>query len=150
MRAAVILLHAALENLLRSGEELRFLQVPVDRFKHVRWLKEEKRTLLELMESRGQTMNDVLLRELQSYLDRSNYNNEHDIVSALQRMGLDKQPFEVFLADLQAMMARRHWIAHRADVNKTHPQLTNPIRVTLVEQWLNIVESFGEQLLSRL
>lgn len=44
LRSAVIFLHATLEDLLRSGEELRFLQAPAKAFEQVRWVPEASPT----------------------------------------------------------------------------------------------------------
>lgn len=37
LRSAVVFLHATVEDLLRSGEELRFLHAPAKAFERVRW-----------------------------------------------------------------------------------------------------------------
>lgn len=108
----------------------------------------DKLTLDELAVFRGQTIDDVLMRAFQKYHERSNYNNEQDVVGALERMGLKTGPLKGFLPDLQAMMKRRHEIAHRADVNRKLPQFTNRVIVKVAERWLQVVESFGHQLLS--
>lgn len=159
LRSAVLLLHATFEDLLRSGEELRFLEAPARAFKTIRWVPtppldgkklKDTLTLDELAEFRGQSINDVLFRALQLHLERSNYNNEHDVVGALDRMGLDKRPFVQLFPRLATMMARRHLIAHRADANGKFPHLTNPISKKSVEQWLGAVESFGDVLLAGL
>lgn len=107
-------------------------------------------TLPDLAEVRGQSVNEVLLRALQRHLEHSNYNNEKDVAGALWRMGIDHTPFRSFFPELRAMMARRHWIAHRADVNKDHPHLTNPISVSQVEKWSKTVASFGDALCASL
>lgn len=82
--------------------------------------------------------------------ERSNYNNEKDVVGALERMGIAGEPFRPHYPNLNAMMARRHLIAHRADANSRFPNLTNPIGVKLAESWRTTTESFGKQLLSYL
>lgn len=86
----------------------------------------------------------------QKHHEKSNYNNQDDVVGALQRMGLDVEPFREFLPDLQAMMKRRHEIAHRADINRKYPHLTNRVIVEVVERWLLAVQSFGGRLIASL
>jgi hypothetical protein len=103
-------------------------------------------TLQDLAEFRGQTVNEVLLRALQKRLEHSNYNNEQDVVGALKRMGVDPTPFRESFPELRAMMTRRHWIAHRADVKKDHPNLPNPITPGEIEKWRMAVASFGDAL----
>lgn len=140
------------------------LDAPAKAFERIRWLPpgaqgevyeklNERVTLVDLAAYRNQSVNDVLLRAFQKHHERSNYNNEHDVVGALARMGFPKQPFEPLLTDLAAMMARRHRIAHRADL---HPDrglgrhAATPIGRKLVETWFSAVKSFGERLISQL
>ena len=157
VRAAVVFLHATLEDLLRSGEELRFAAAPSSAFEDMKWVPlagpdkgKDRLTLAELAQYRGKSVDEVLLRAFQKHHEQSNYNNEQDVVGALQRMAFDKRPFERHFSDLAAMMKRRHLIAHRADLNARFPRLTNMMKISDVERWLTTVESFGEQLLGSL
>jgi hypothetical protein len=156
VRSAVVFLHASLEDLLRSCEEVRLDQAPVTAFEGMRWMLpsgEEGKTQLtlsQLAQYRGVKVEDVLRRAFERHHERSNYNNEKDVVGALERMGIAGEPFKVHYSRLNAMMARRHLIAHRADANPRFPNLTNPIGVKLAESWRATIESFGEQLLSSL
>lgn len=159
VRAAIIFLHATLEDLLRSSEELRFPQAPAAAFKRLQWVTQdvkgedktkEKIGLEEFAAFRGQSVDDVLMQAFQKHHERSNYNNQQDVVGALERMGLDTGPFEEFFPDLHAMMKRRHEIAHRADINRRLPRMTNRVIVKVAERWLQVVESFGNRLLSTL
>lgn len=161
VRAAVVFLHATLEDLLRSSEELRFPVAPASAFERVRWVlpsrkndekleAKERLSLAEFAAFRGQTVDEVLLRMFQKHHEQSNYNNQNDVVGALQRMGLELDSFQEYLPDLQAMMKRRHEIAHRADVNRKYPHLTNRVIVEVVERWLHAVQTFGSRLLASL
>lgn len=159
VRAAILFLHATLEDLLRSGEELRFPQAPAAAFKRLQWVRQikgEERTSEKLgLEEfaaafRGQTVDEVLMQVFQKHHERSNYNNQQDVVGALERMGLDTKPFEEFFPDLHAMMKRRHEIAHRADINRRLPQMTNRVIVKVAERWLQTVEAFGNRLVTSL
>jgi len=157
VRAAVLFLHASLEDLLRSSEEVRLDKAPDIAFKRMRWVPpsgdkegKDKVTLDELAQYRGHTVEEVLRRAFERHHERSNYNNEKDLAAALTRMSLPGEPFRAYFSDLQLMMARRHLIAHRADANLKFPNLTNPIGIKLAERWLRATESFGELLLSHL
>lgn len=159
VRAAILFLHATLEDLLRSGEELRFSQAPLAAFKQLRWVTQnakgkevlsDKLSLEEFAVFRGQRVDDVLMQMFQKHHERSNYNSQQDVVGALERMGLDTKPFQEFLPDLQAMMKRRHEIAHRADIHRRIPRLTNRVVVHVAERWLRVVEDFGGRLLASL
>jgi hypothetical protein len=155
VRAAVVFLHASLEDLLRSSEELRLDHAPAKAFEGLRWVApqtggygKDKIGLVDLAQYRGHTVDEVLRRAFERHHEKSNYNNEYDVVGALERMGIPDQGFKAHFADLSAMMARRHLIAHRADSNRKNPKYTNPIGVKLVEKWVMTTLSFGEQLLS--
>ncbi|WAS95150.1 hypothetical protein [Nannocystis punicea] len=156
VRAAVVFMHATLEDLLRSTEELRLPLAPASAFERIGLMlpgadrAKERLTLVELAQLRGQTVNEVLLRAFQKHHEQSNYNNEQDVVGALQRMALEIRPFESYFSDLAAMMKRRHLIAHRADRNPRFPRLTNVMKIKDAERWVATVETFGEQLLSSL
>jgi hypothetical protein len=92
LRAAVLLLHAALEDLLRSTEELRLPlpTIPPDVFKTFKFVPpsgkdaKERFTLEDLAAYRGQSVDDVFSKAIESYLDRSNYNNIADVRSAIK------------------------------------------------------------------
>lgn len=155
LRAAVIFLHATLEDLLRSGEEMRFAVAPSSAFEDLKWVPlsgsdkgKERVSLMELAQYRGRSVDEVLYRAFNKHHEQSNYNNEQDVIGALLRMSLDKRPYERHFSDLAVMMKRRHLIAHRADLNARFPRLTNVMKIRDVERWLATVESFGEQLLS--
>lgn len=160
VRAAVLFLHATLEDLLRSSEELRFPSAPAKAFDRIRWVlpgatKDEERlserlSLTEFAAFRGQTVNEVLMRAFQRHHEQSNYNNENDVVGAIQRMGLEVEAYREFLPELQALMKRRHEIAHRADINRKFSHLTNRVIVEVAERWVRTVESFGGRLLASL
>ena len=78
-------------------------------------------TLSELAQYRGLKIEEVLRRAFERHHERSNYNNEKDIVGALERMGIAGEPFKAHYPNLNAMMS-----------------------------WRTTTESFGEQLLSSL
>jgi hypothetical protein len=79
LRAAVILLHAALEDLLRSMEGLRFPEASPAAFEQLRLAPhgsvekpKEKFTLVDLAAYRGQSVDDVIRKAIDLHLERSN------------------------------------------------------------------------------
>jgi hypothetical protein len=163
LRAAVLLLHAALEDLLRSTEELRLPlpTVPPKVFEALKFVPpsgvwkdaKEKFTLADLAAYRGQSVDDVIGRAIELYLDRSNYNNIADVKSAIDRAGLMNPLTNDDAATIEAMMKRRHWIAHRADPNPMSGRghhAAQSIGRSQVDGWVSVVESFGKALLARM
>jgi hypothetical protein len=158
LRASVILLHAAFEDLLRSIEELRLPTTADDKFDGFRFVPpngsykdgKEKLTLRDLAAYRGKTVDEVFRRTIDGYLEHSNYNNIGEVKSALDRVRIVYTFPKDHAAALEAMMKRRHWIAHRADVNLTAGKghhAAQSIGRVLVSSWMNLVESTGQDLL---
>lgn len=158
LRAAVILLHATLEDLLRSIEELRMPSAVPNAFERIRFLAvgatpkdgKDKFTLVDLAGYRGQSVDDVFRAAIAGHLDHSNYNNIGDAKQALSRSGITYTITQAAAASLEAMMKRRHWIAHRADVNRMSGRGhhgAQSIGKALVISWLDAVEMFGQGVL---
>lgn len=169
LRAAIILLHAALEDLLRAVEEICLPTATETSFSSLKFVPmtgtgsggvvipkdtKERFSLVELAPFRGQSVADVISRAIDFQLERSNYNNIADVKSALERSNIDYS----FLsnadsASLEAMMRRRHLIAHRADRNpmsgKGH-HLAQSIGTKLVEDWTTVVDTLGKAVLAKL
>jgi hypothetical protein len=169
LRAAIVLLHAALEDLLRSVEELRLPTASKDAFKDLKFIPvtgtgkdgavtakdtKEKFSLVELAEYRGQAVDEVLGKSIDLHLERSNYNNIGEVKAALDRTGVDYGFLtRADAASLEAMMKRRHLIAHRADRNpmsgRGHHKAQS-VGTRLVEDWTAVVDSFGRSILAKI
>lgn len=160
LRASVILLHAALEDLLRSMEELRLPRAHPEAFIGLRLAPhgssreaKEKFSLVELAAYRGQSVDEVIEKAILLHLERSNYNNIGEVKQALQRAGVQHNFSPAESATIEAMMRRRHWIAHRADRNPSsgrgHPTV-QPLGRGLVEQWISLIDTFGRAVVAAL
>lgn len=161
LRAAVILAHAAIEDLLRSTEELRLPNALPEALLGLRLapphgtLKDakEKFTFVELSAYRGQSVDEVIERAIGLYLEKSNYNNIAEVKQALQRAGVAHTFSPAEAATIEAMMKRRHWIAHRADRNTLigpGHHAVQPIGRDVVDGWISVIESFGKSVLVNL
>lgn len=169
LRAAVILLHAALEEVMRSTEELHLPNAKKEAFKLLKFMPSggdgndaaEKFSLVDLAGYRNQTVNDIFDQAIAFHLDRSNYNNIADLIKPLARLNLQHE----FLSDdkdldakllrssLEAMMKRRHWIAHRADRNPksgTGHHAAQSISPKTVNSWIAAVEKFAKLVIVQL
>jgi hypothetical protein len=121
LRAAVVFLHASLEDFLRSlaasylplADESALNGVPLASAKSSG--RPEKFLLGRLAEHRGKMVDDVLRESVEQHLERSNYNSTEEIASLLVALGYDIAPIRPLFASVDAMMDRRHQIVHRAD-----------------------------------
>ena len=122
LRAAVVFLHASMEDVLRSALAWKWpLATARDQLEDVAVLvgadRRDKIRLADLIDHRGSSVDDVIRMSVEAHLERSNFNNLGEVKKALSRSGLDPGLVDPFERQLAAMMARRHQIVHRADRN---------------------------------
>ena len=160
LRAAVVLLHASLEDLFRSIAEWK---LPTASPVSLEWIPlasnekdKEKFTLVDLAEFRGQSVDSVIARSVGRYLERSNYNHPGDLMEVLRKTDVEFTIPSELRIKLAAMMSRRHWIAHRVDrdpleaIDPSKPQLGQSILPELVSEWIGAVIEVGEAVLKEL
>lgn len=137
LRAAVVLLHATLEDFLRvligwklpdaSPEQIKKTGLSV--------------TLDQLAGSRESTVRDFLSHSMENILSRSTYNSKDDVKKALKFIGLHTNNLKI--SDLETAMNRRHKIVHRSDRGgEAELGKVNPIQADHVLKWLNNVATF--------
>jgi len=162
LRAAVVFLHATLEDVLRSGLELELPRAAAEHLIGLQFLvgkkTPDKISMPELAAHRGKTVDELIRESVERYLERSNFNNIPEILNALEGMGID--PNEVATAypsykdDLNALMERRHWIVHRVDRNRQPPgrgiSKSRFISKKMVDYWTNTVRDVGGLVLTKL
>lgn len=156
LRAAVVFLHATLEDLVRSilgwklpGAAAEFLDdVPL-----VGHSRRSKFTLGDLAAHRGKTVEEVIHSSVAGHLLESNFNHPGELAAALALVGVSEQVLEPYRDRLGPMMRRRHWIVHRADRNEMtglgHHRARS-IDKSAAKSWLETVRAFGEAVLERL
>ena len=118
LRAAVVFLHATLEDVLRSALEWKWPQTTArDHLADIPLVghRKPKVDLADLLPHRGEMIDDVIRRSIEAQLERSNFNNVGEVKSALQRAGLDPALVTPYQARLASMIGRRHNIVHHAD-----------------------------------
>ncbi|MBI2375116.1 MAG: hypothetical protein HYV07_14055 [Deltaproteobacteria bacterium] len=156
LRAAVVFLHATLEDLVRSVLQWKLPFAPAESLKDVPLEGKKPRssfTLEDIAGYRGQSVDDVIARSVSASLDESNFNHPGDIERALDRVGLPKSLVDPTRDELASMMRRRHWIVHRADRNHasgTGHHVARPLNRATVEKWFGALETFGNGILSSL
>lgn len=145
---------------MRSIEEIRLPVALPSAFERLRFLSpggssrdaKEKFSLVDLASYRGQEVDDVFRVAINAHLEHSNYNNIGDVKQALTRAGIVHTIAPPVAATLEAMMKRRHWIAHRADANPRSGRghhLAQSIGRGLVSSWIDAVDSFGGDVLQK-
>ncbi len=158
LRAAVVLLHASLEDLLRSLAAWKLPSAPTTSLEKILIVVsedkiKEKITLDELAAHRGQTVAAVVDRSIAKHLENSTYNNVKDVVGLLGRIEVDCKMDDGLKSKLAAMMNRRHWIAHRVDRNPRSGaghQAARAISRSIVVTWIGSVEVLGTAILDEI
>ena len=149
LRAAVVFLHATLEDVLRTLLASRWpTTADPDALERVGVLVGDeartKVTLADLLRHRGKTVDDLIRESILAHLERSSFNNVRDVKVALRRCGIDEHVVDGHASRLAAMMARRHRIVHRADVQEVSGRgyhVAASLGVGVVERWLSAVEA---------
>jgi len=153
LRAAVVLLHATLEEAFRSiylwktplaGEE--FLNdVPLARTSSQR---PEKFYLGKLAAFRGMSVDDLIKESVKSQANMLSVNNTSEIAHQLQRFGLRSEEFKQYMPLLEKMIERRHHIVHQADRNEARGRGQHGARslgVKSVNSWIENASEFTKQ-----
>ena len=154
LRAAVVFLHATLEDLLRGLAEWKLPTAPAASLERIPLVgpgkPREKFTLADLAAFRGQTVDAVIALSVEGFLERSSYNHPGEIAELPGKIEVDHAIPEEMRNRLAVMMSRRHLIAHRADRNfntgKGH-QKARSISAAVVKGWFKAVERFGADVL---
>lgn len=159
LRSAVVLLHASVEDFLRSlarwrlpelGDKEALDDIPllIDQSK-----KPHKITLGELVDYRNLRVNDVIKGSVKKYLERSNYSDTKQISSLLESIDIEVEKVNGTFNMLSNMILRRHKIVHEADKNKvpgSGNHETESIKKNEVNSWINAVEIFVAQVLGEI
>ncbi|MFZ5761624.1 MAG: HEPN domain-containing protein [Thermodesulfobacteriota bacterium] len=154
LRAATVLLHASVEDVLRSLAYWKLPTAPATALENIPFVggTATKITLGILSSQRGKSVDDVIKESVHANLERSNYNNAKEICSLLESIGLNTLTVQPYLQQLEDAMRRRHQIVHRADANQNagrgHHQVTS-IAPKTVDGWVANAEQFIQTLLNQ-
>lgn len=152
LRFAVVLSHAALEDLLRdillwklpSAAQETLSTIPLAGLQ-----AGKKFDLGEFARFRGQMVDDVIRTSVHASLLQSNYNSVGQVLSALASVSLAVSIANVDKASLTAMMKRRHWIVHRLDSNSLRGSghhITQSLSSDSATKWLDLVRRVGQSI----
>jgi hypothetical protein len=151
LRAAVVFLHATLEDFLRyigatylpAGKEEVLNRIALVGAEDV--LRPEKFFLGKLAEHRGKTVDQLITESVASSLERMSFSDTADVSRLLEGAGVDLEVVREFYPTLTALMRRRHQIVHRGDLvdaPKNGPRDANPIDAATVTEWHGTVKRF--------
>lgn len=157
LRAAVVFLHASLEDFLRDIARWKLPLAAADALSEIPIAGSEgkaiKFTLGNLARFRGQSVDSVIDSSVLEHLRQETYNNVSDIKDLMRGIGQDQTKVDAYAASLGSMMDRRHNIVHRADKNPNtgvgHYTAAS-LSLGQVDQWIVSVERFVEQTLKDL
>ena len=151
LRGAVVLMHATLEdelrtlgaNILPKADEGALNDIPLKGITPAG--RPEKFYLGTLAKHRGKTVDEVIAESVMSHLGRSNFNNVQDVVGYLRILGLNASEYEEYYPKLESMMARRHQIVHCGDRRGLSGQelaVVQPMVAQEVLEWMRATSSF--------
>lgn len=153
LRAAVVLLHASLEDYLRSVAAAYLPFRSPDVLNDVPLAgqgreRAEKFLLGSLAQFRGQTVDQVIERSISGHLERTTFNNCREIARLVDNLGVDISRVQSFFPELDALMLRRHQIVHRADLldPAVREIRIDPIAPEAVEKWATNATEFAHTL----
>ena len=154
LRAALVLLHASMEDVLRS---LAYWKLPTASLAvleniNVVGISSKKMHVGALAVHRGKSVNEVIKESIDASLERSNYNNCREVVVLLDSIGLNTAPLEIHLPRIESAMKRRHRIVHRADANPTIGRgrhQVSSISPADLDKWITTLESFVRDVLAQ-
>lgn len=149
LRAATVLLHATLEQLLRdlAAEALPTAsREALDRVPLVGIEgRPEKFLLGALVEHRRKRVSELIRESVDAHLSRVNYNSTEEVAALLRSVGIDPGRVNGRFRDLEALMQRRHHIVHQADRNPERGRgqhWAQSIGRHTVRRWIEAVEEF--------
>ena len=157
LRAAVVLLHATLEDFLRglaashlpTAGESALNAVPLVSTDPTG--RPEKFFLGRLAQYRDKTVSQIIEESVEQHLARSNFNNCSEIASLFASLDLDTAAIRVSFPEIDALMSRRHQIVHRADMIKTAGgERVEPLTVDQVKEWRAAASAFLAKALTSL
>jgi len=154
LRAAVVMLHASMEDLLRSIAYWKLPSASAQVLQNIPLVSSApatKFTLGALSAHRGQTVDEVIESSVNGYLERSNYNNSDEVAAFLSSVQIDVEQIRPHFGHVQPVMDRRHQIVHRADqddevAGRGNHRVTSIGHGTVVN-WIAAVEAFGKAVL---
>lgn len=147
LRSAVVLLHASLEDFLRSLAKIFFPYDDAKEFENIPMpgdnkVNPGKYTLGAFVAYRDVTINQLLEDSVDQWLNKQSFNNCSDVMSMLSKINIETKPVQEFMSKINEMMQRRHRIVHYADRHENASDCLNDITKEQVLDWRENVNKF--------
>lgn len=152
LRAAVVFLHSSLEEIIRnlylytlpsaSAENLNRIPFATHEPSH----RPKNIQLGDLLEFKGQFVENIIQESINKYVDIMNINNATQLVECLKLANISCEPLRHLLEPLNSLMQRRHQIVHQMDRSNELDPLESPINiidVAIVRSWKDAVSSLA-------
>jgi hypothetical protein len=152
LRAAAVLLHATLDDFLRTVAKEHWQSFSND------WLKPvplpghkggEKITFVDLFHLRGKSVDDLVCESVFAYLDAKSFNNWQQVDGLLKELHVSDPGAKA--NDLKELMLRRHHIVHQADrADGPTLEAEQPIDEASLNRWVGAVQHLCEHVIKEL
>jgi hypothetical protein len=155
LRAAVVFLHASLEEVVRNLFVRNLPNVAPDKLDEIPLTgapgsrRPTKILLGSRVQFRGEFVENVIKKSIDAYVDTFNLNNTGELVHCLELAEIDATPLRQHFPALNELMQRRHQIVHQMDRTNELDPLTVPLSsldVLTVERWKQALISFVQDL----
>jgi hypothetical protein len=157
LRAAVVLMHACFEDLVRTVAENLLPITDQNALREIALVGSPRGKsqfqLAQLFAHRGKTVDQLIKESVVAHLERSTFNSMTEVCELFERLHISLDAVKGEFAALDEMMMRRHQIVHRADkVRKlgSSAQVVAEIGVAQVTKWLDASEAFLGWIISSL
>lgn len=157
LRAAVVLLHATLENFLRGLIRIRLPNADAAALNSIplagseKGGRPEKIFLGALVPHKGKSIEGLLQESVYEYLEQISFNNTTEIMSRLKSISISYSDDGLnYLSSIDGMIKRRHNIVHQADSNKdTRPGSYHAMAINklMLDGWINVAEKFSKEII---
>lgn len=157
LRAAVVFLHATLEDLLRGLAQLYLPNSNSDALDAIplvslakRHTRPDKFALGALSSHKGKSVDQLIQESIDEYLSRVSFNDTNDIAAHLASISIPvTDVLRALFPELQELIARRHRIVHRSDLTESRgpgKQRAAPLSIKQVLRWLRASRSFSAEI----
>jgi len=159
LRAAIVFLHATLEEFLRDISHWKLPSAREDTLNKIPFFgttdrqRPDKISLGYLANYRNMKIDDFITASVEQHLERTTYNNATAIDALLASISIDREQIKTTYASLDALIARRHHIVHRADRNnspKRGQHRVHPINSKSINEWIDAVVDFAAKVCNAL
>ncbi len=149
LRSAVVLLHASMEDVLRSVGAWRLPYQAEHVLNDIPLLglaqggRPEKFWLGKLAAHRTKTVQSLIKESVAAHMNAFGVNSTTDIASFMRSVGADPAAIATELPTLEQLVRRRHHIVHQADKNEqtgVGQHRARTISVEQINQWTSAVE----------